>query len=299
MTSTQSSGSIDTLLAQAAPRQDAGEVLVRDYVEFVSRTDLSKGKQGERFDIAVYGLVGEIGSLVAAIKKRLLAAGRRNWGVPNPEIIEELGDSLWYCFAVSAASGLGGTFLAQDIEALLNEVGGEGGRSERIRSVLGKRADAFLKAGPGFLAAWNDGSATLDDYRRVAFLTSRTQDDQLVEVSLAVLQQLTAELLRRNLPEIEKDLNRNLKDRSIEVVLGRRSGIWRRWQASTGSNSVGSRSPIWRSSSVGSEEASRHRCTTIRIRSKSNSRGASTWPSCLSDPHVRACTGMGGGSATT
>lgn len=194
-------------------------MLIRTYSEFVASTDLSKDRPEARFDIAVYGLVGEIGSLVAAIKKRLLAVGRRNWSVPNDEIIEELGDSLWYCFAVAVAEGLDGSFLAADIRALQAEVGGVGARSERIREVLGSNAQAFLDAAPEFLDSWAQGNATLDEYRRVAFLTSRTKDDQLVEVSLAVLQQLTAELLRRKLPDLERELNTSLRDRPLEVVL--------------------------------------------------------------------------------
>jgi NTP pyrophosphatase (non-canonical NTP hydrolase) len=199
-------------------------VLISTYADFVGRTDLAKDSPDSRFDIAVYGLVGEIGSLVAAIKKRLLAAGRRDWAVPNDEIIEELGDSLWYCFAVAAACDVGDTFLASDIEALRVEVGGAGERAERIRGVLGTRADEFLDRSPAFLASAAIGTATLEDYRDLAFLTSRTKADQLVEVSLAVLQQLTAELLRRKLPALERELNTSLVDRPVKTVLG--ETIW-------------------------------------------------------------------------
>ena len=199
-------------------------MLIQTYVDFVARTDLSKDKPEARFDIALYGLVGEVGSLVAAIKKRLLAAGRRNWSVPNEEIVEELGDTLWYCFAIAVAEGLDGSFLASDIRALQAEVGGAKERSKRIRKVLGENAQVFLDAAPGFLADWERGDATLDEYRSLAFLTSRTRDDQLVEVSLAVLQQLTAELLRRKLPKLERELNRSLHDRPLQAVLG--ETIW-------------------------------------------------------------------------
>ncbi len=199
-------------------------MLIREYAEFVASTDLSKHRPEARFDITAYGLVGEIGSVVAAIKKRLLAAGRKDWSVPNDEIIEELGDSLWYCFAVAAAEGLDGSFLAADISALQSEVGGCGDRSRRICELLGCNAQAFLDSAPEFLQSWATGEATLDGYRRVAFLTSRTKDDQLVEVSLAVLQQLAAELLRRKLPAVELELNNTLRDRPLKVVLG--ETIW-------------------------------------------------------------------------
>lgn len=54
----------------------------------------------------------------------------------------------------------------------------------------------------------------------MAFLTARTSDNELIEVCLAFLTQLGAELLRSYLPPIEKELNRTLVDRPTEVVLG-------------------------------------------------------------------------------
>jgi NTP pyrophosphatase (non-canonical NTP hydrolase) len=201
------------------PEGSGSPVSIADYAAFVSETDLGRDKPQERFDIALYGLVGEIGSLVAAIKKRLLARGRTGWSIPNDAIIEELGDSLWYCFAIGAASELGVTFVERDVRLLQDEVGGEGERSEKIRAVLGPKADSFLQAAPSFLQKVTTGVATLEDFRRVAFLTSRTSDDQLVEVCLAVLQQLTAELLRRKLPAIEKTLNVSLPDRELTLIL--------------------------------------------------------------------------------
>ncbi|MBZ9649745.1 hypothetical protein K9B33_19590 [Sphingobium sp. 3R8] len=192
---------------------------IADYAWFVSETDQAKDKPDERFDIALFGLVGEIGSLVTAIKKRLLSAGRRTWGVPNDEIVEELGDSLWYCFAIGAASGIGSDFVVADVRLLHTEIAGTDRRSEKIREVLGTNGERFLQDAPGFLTAAAEGSATLEEFRELAFLTSRTRDDQLVEVCLAVLQQLTAELLRAKLPPIEKELNLSLPDRPVELVL--------------------------------------------------------------------------------
>ena len=88
--------------------------------------------------IALYGLVGEIGSLVAAVKKKLLAeGGETNWNQPNDEITEELGDALWYCYA-SAQIINDGPFdiLAHDIENLRCEVGGTNERARIIATAL-------------------------------------------------------------------------------------------------------------------------------------------------------------------
>jgi NTP pyrophosphatase (non-canonical NTP hydrolase) len=195
-------------------------VLISEYLSFVGMTDFSVKKPADRFEIALYGLAGEVGSLVTAVKKRLLAAGRRNWNVPNDEIVEELGDSIWYCFALGNAAGLGATFFASDVRGLMAEVGADDERGERIRAVLGERAQRFLDEAPGFLNAALPGGPLIDHYQRVAFLTSRSQADTLVEVCLAVLQQLLAELFRTRLPALEKELNQRLPDRDVEVVLG-------------------------------------------------------------------------------
>ncbi len=195
-------------------------MLISEYATFVARTDMSATKHQERFEIALYGLAGEVGSLVTAVKKRLLAAGRRNWNVPNDEIVEELGDSIWYCFALGDAAGLSATFFASDVRALTAEVGAQDVRGERIRAILNDRAQRFLDEAPGFLDAALVDEATMDHYQRVAFLTSRAQADTLVEVCLAVLQQLLAELFRTRLPDLEKELNQRLPDRGVDVVLG-------------------------------------------------------------------------------
>lgn len=191
---------------------------VSEYTAFVNRTDLSAGWD-RRFDVALYGLVGEIGSVAAAVKKRLLIEGRADWNVPNDEIVEEIGDTLWYCFALAGAARLD-RFLADDLETLVDEVGGDTARGFRLRKVLGDSAAAFLREAPGVVALLNQGAASLSDYQRVAYLTLRTRGDEAVEVCLAVLQQLAAEVLRRKLPAVERELNTMLPDRPLELVLG-------------------------------------------------------------------------------
>ncbi len=193
-------------------------MLVSEYASFVNRTDLSAGWE-RRFDVALYGLVGEIGSVAAAVKKRLLIEGRADWNVPNDEIVEEIGDTLWYCFALAGAARLD-RFLSDDLETLVDEVGGDTARGARLREVLGDSAVAFLREAPGVVALLDQGAAALHDYQRVAYLTLRTKGDEAVEVCLAVLQQLAAEVLRRKLPAVERELNTMLPDRPLERVLG-------------------------------------------------------------------------------
>ena len=99
---------------------------IADYDAFVRKTSQFADKpKAEQRAIAFYGLVGEIGSVVAAVKKKLLAEGgeEANWSQPNDEITEELGDALWYCYSVAQIINDGPfDILAADIEALPREI---------------------------------------------------------------------------------------------------------------------------------------------------------------------------------
>ena len=198
-------------------------MLVSDYDRFVQESDQSVGRsQAERMDIAIYGLAAEVGSVVSAIKKRLLAeAGKESWRKPNEEIIEELGDVVWYCFSLAKiANPLKPiNIFSHDIANLKAEIGASDNRADRIKDALDPaKREKFLRAAESFPRATR--RMKLDDYQRMAFLTARTKDRTLVEVCLAVLWQLSAELLRKKLPPIELELNRNVKDRPINNVLG-------------------------------------------------------------------------------
>ena len=192
---------------------------VSEYERFVRETDQSGDP-----DVALYGIVGELGSVVSAVKRRLIASNE-HWNVANREIVEELGDLLWYCFAFaqchSAETGCEPVnLLTHDIANLRNEISSDDDRAVRIGDVLGARnRDQFLSRTADFLQ--RSSSAGFDDYQQAAFLTARTTGRTLLEVCLAVLTQLCAELLRlQKLPDIEVCLNKNLADRRIDDVLG-------------------------------------------------------------------------------
>lgn len=193
-----------------------------EYAAFVARSDWTDDRRAVvRNRILRYGLVGEIGSVVAAVKKRLLVQeGVERRFRPDDGIGEELGDLLWYCFALYAFEKphADRNALTSAIASLRNEIAHSGRRSERIREWLGGRDWAAFLAKSATLVDQGDFSFT--DYQKVAFLTARTSDSELVEVCLAVLTQLGAELLRSYLPPIEKELNRTLSDRSTDKVSG-------------------------------------------------------------------------------
>jgi NTP pyrophosphatase (non-canonical NTP hydrolase) len=198
-------------------------MLVSLYDKFVRESDQSIGKPLEiRRDIATYGLAAEIGSVVAAIKKRLLdEGGTEQWNVANDEIIEELGDVVWYCFSLAGIANPEKpvNIFAHDIANLKREIGGDDARAARIRGVLDPdKRDEFLRAAESFPKRTK--AMEFEDYQRVAFLTARTEARTLAEVCLAVLWQLSAQLFRRKLPAIELELNTALVDRPINDILG-------------------------------------------------------------------------------
>lgn len=192
---------------------------ISDYYQFVRETD-----QANNLDVALYGIAGELGSVVSAVKRRLIAGGE-HWSVPNSELIEELGDLIWYCFAFTtcycAQNNLRDfNVLTHDIVNLSKEIGTGDERAQRIGNVLSSGSrDEFLRRAGNFSS--RASTIHFDDYQELAFLTARTAGKTLMEVCLAVLTQLCAELLRREkLPKIEMVLNKNLADRRVEDVLG-------------------------------------------------------------------------------
>jgi NTP pyrophosphatase (non-canonical NTP hydrolase) len=192
-----------------------------DYAAFVEKTKQFAGKPAdEQRSIALYGLVSEIGSLVAAVKKKILSEGGEGpqWDQPNDEIKEELGDSFWYCY--SAAQVMNGGYidiLAENIAVMRTEIGGSDDRAHMIEESLDPaKRKAFLEGAASLPA---DGY-TFDDYQRLAYKTARTDGRVLLEVCLALLWQHGAELLRAMLPATEVALHTHVANRRATVVLG-------------------------------------------------------------------------------
>ena len=165
-------------------------MLVGDYYEFVLRSDQSVGKsEDNRRDIAIYGLVGEIGSLFSAVKKSILAGdGAAAATLTSAEIIEELGDVLWYCVSLAQIEDMDGIdIFTHDVANLRAEIGASDARAKRIGAELNERRGTFLSRAEGY---GGSSSTTLGDYQRLVFSTARTEGNVLRSVCLAVLWQL-------------------------------------------------------------------------------------------------------------
>ena len=124
---------------------------IAEYDAFVRETNqfLNKPKD-EQWRIALYGVVSEIGSLVAAVKKKILGeGGQLAWNQPNEEIKEELGDALWYCFAGAHIENDGPhDILAGNIADIRREIGKKDKRARLIATALDlSKREAFLRRG--------------------------------------------------------------------------------------------------------------------------------------------------------
>jgi len=196
-------------------------MLVSNYDKFVRTTDQYEGRSPqERRDIAVYGLLGEIGSLVAAVKKQLLRANdERNFLHVNDEVIEELGDIVWYCFSLAQIENSAPVnILTLNIAALRAEMAAGDDRAASLYAVIDKdRRSEFLELSRNLP---DTREMHFSSYQDLAFLTARTSGRVLLEVCLAVLWQLGAELMRHKLPPVEIELNRAVVDRKTNTILG-------------------------------------------------------------------------------
>lgn len=196
-------------------------MLVADYDAFVKESDQFADRSDEdRRDIALYGLVGEIGSLLSAVKKQLLSeAGPERWDHPNTEIIEELGDVVWYCFSlIQVTNRIPVNIFTLNIALLKHDMSASDDQSKKLQAALDhSKKDEFLEAANRFP---NTDKMHFRDYQTLAFLTARTTGKTLLEVCLSVLWQLGAELMRTKLPETERELNKSVVDRETNIIVG-------------------------------------------------------------------------------
>ncbi|MGQ0659688.1 hypothetical protein [Sphingosinicella sp.] len=195
---------------------------ISDFQQFVRESDQSISMlENDREDVYLYGLASEIGALVAAIKRKLRWDERSTqWNVPNDAIRLELGDALWYCFALAdlrVPNGPAGLFEL-DVQNLRKSLQADDQRTRSIHQALDTNQRLkFLVDSEQFIVA---AESDIDSYQSLAFLTARTKEEDLLEVCLAVLWQLAAELLRRKLPDLERTINQTMPDRPLPDVVG-------------------------------------------------------------------------------
>lgn len=197
---------------------------VEELYAFVARTDVSIGMPTDQRDrIATLGLVGEIGSVLTALKKDMLAPSGRDVTeriLVRGELREQIGDAIWY--AIMLAQRLedpkATNIFRADVDMLYRQLSGRTRNDRRVQEELGlDRCTEFLDAAEPYRKL---DSPSVDDYQRVAFITRRTQDDELRNVCAAVLQQLAAQLSRDFLPNMEMGLNHEVRPKDPVDALG-------------------------------------------------------------------------------
>lgn len=192
-------------------------MLISRYADQVAATDQFKDHAPEeRRRISIYGLVSEIGSVVSAVKKQKLEKTSR-WSTCR-ELQEELGDVIWYCFALAEIEGIGDDdILARQLESLSKQLESEDRQSSLAREQLDKdRIEDFRQRAKGFP---RKRQGTFQEFQEIAYLTARIESDDLVATSLIELMSLAAQLMRRLLPVSERNLHDQIPDRPMLDVL--------------------------------------------------------------------------------
>jgi NTP pyrophosphatase (non-canonical NTP hydrolase) len=195
---------------------------IAKYNDFVKQTNpYADQTRADRLATALYGLVGEIGSVTSAIKKKLLGEdGFTDWNQPNDEIAEELGDAIWYCFFLAQIENEPNDVdvMAGDIAKLETER--DNSNDQRTTHVGWDplKKESFLTAAAQFSS---NTDVDFDQYQQTALLGACANGQQLLRVSVALLWQLAGELLRTNyLVDASVGFSKKAVDRPINVVLG-------------------------------------------------------------------------------
>lgn len=196
---------------------------ILQYDNFVRETNRSAAKQpDDRAKIALYGLVGEIGSLLSAVKKQTISdTDTDDYLIYNAEIIEEIGDIIWYCFATIHAMYPDShvNVFFNNISFLNTMASDKSGQYEKFQRMIGsKKIEEFIDQFSQTSTKSED--LTFDKYQNLAIITARTEGKALRETCLAILWQHAAELLRTRLSDEERDINPILNDRKAKYILG-------------------------------------------------------------------------------
>ncbi|MED5550147.1 MAG: MazG nucleotide pyrophosphohydrolase domain-containing protein [Pseudomonadota bacterium] len=199
-------------------------MLIARYAKHVQESDQFKERPlEERRRIAIYGLVSEVGSVISAVKKQILGeGGRRDTTeglLTRHELKEELGDVIWYCFALAdLEEGVEDDILAQQLRSLRGRLQGSDARTALFRELLDvKRIEEFCTQAAAFP---DKKQRKFRDFQNIAYLTARTNSHELVEVSIAVLTQLSGQLMRHLISDDERLLHDQIRDREIVDLLG-------------------------------------------------------------------------------
>lgn len=99
------------LMRQQGILEDDAPLALNEYQQFTARTD-KNGKPGiDGLGFVFLGLFGEVGSLLSALKKK--QRDRESFSSYHDEVIEELGDALWYFSNAAMRAGMNLSDIAE------------------------------------------------------------------------------------------------------------------------------------------------------------------------------------------
>ena len=198
---------------------------VRELYAFVARTDVSTAMPTEQRErIATLGLVGEIGSVLAALKKDMLAPPGRDAAeriLVRGELREQIGDAIWY--AIMLAQRLedprAENIFKSDIDMLHRQISGRTRNDRRVQEELGdERCVEFLAAAGPYRKL---RTPTVDAYQKVAFINPSNRGGSATQcLCCRSSQQLAAQLSRDFLPNTEMVLNHEVRPKDPVNALG-------------------------------------------------------------------------------
>lgn len=193
-------------------------MLITRYVDYVAETSrFEKFTLEQQRRISIYGLVSEVGSVVSAVKKEKL--NQADCRLARHELREELGDVMWYCFALAKIEGVGrDDIMARQLKSLDKRLKGESKESISFRkhfeqsqiTEFHQNAEMFLRKKRG----------TFREFQEISYLTARTKGKDLVETGLIELMNLSAQLMRPLLPKSEQNMHSQIATRDALDVLG-------------------------------------------------------------------------------
>jgi NTP pyrophosphatase (non-canonical NTP hydrolase) len=192
-------------------------VLIEEYSKFVRSSDETGSKSSsDRERIAQYGIASEIGSLVAAIKKKELLEPSRPWDTYNAEVVEELGDIVWYTVMLATLHNKSALDI---VRCDLTSLPGEIEKDKKFKDALDQQSYLkFLSCAQEFLS--KDGSQSFDDYQNISILTSRTSGRALLHVCLTRLLLYATVMMSHGFPQVEKYMQTDIVQLELLRSLG-------------------------------------------------------------------------------
>ena len=196
-------------------------MLIESFLKHVEdTTEFGDVPPNKKLEIAVMGLVSEIGSVVSAVKKGMLHEnGPLGSDSVKAELKAELGDVFWYAIATAQLGTElnGGNIVTANVLDLEEVLSGNRSNSDLILRELNEAAKiSFIKNTEQFMSNEN---ASLDEYQELAALTRRTEAGTLLSVCLAVLLKISAQLMRPYMPQKERQIHADVEDRPTEQLL--------------------------------------------------------------------------------